>query len=93
MILFAAGNMCAAFKMPVTEPLVSGPHNDFSLPESFSAELAALKGQRLLDQLAAELQAKTTVTGASHEPQPAAGSFLAYTEKLPLRCSHAVVGL
>ena len=71
-----AGSMGAAFKMPITEPLLSGPHNEFSLPEGFSAELATLKGQMLLEQLAAELKAKTTVTSASHEPKPAAGSSL-----------------
>ena len=68
--------MGAAFKTPITEPLISGPHNDFSLPESFSAQLAALKGQMLLEHLAAELKTETTVNGASHEPKPAAGSFL-----------------
>ena len=68
--------MGAAFKTPITEPLISGPHNDFSLPKSFSAQLAALKGQMLLEQLAAELKTKPTGTGASREPQPAAGSFL-----------------
>ena len=70
-----AGSIGAAFKLPITEPLISGPHNDFSLPDSFSAELAALKGQTLLEQLAAELKTKTNVSGKYNYPTPAACSF------------------
>lgn len=75
------GNMGAAFQRPITEPLLSGPHNDYCLPEGFSSQLAGLKGQMLLEQLAAELKTKAAVTKLPQEPvpapapTPAAGSF------------------
>jgi len=70
-----AGNVGAAFKKPITEQLISGPHNNFSLPEGFSSELAGLKGQKLLEQLAANLCSKTIVTDTAQQPEQGAPLF------------------